>query len=135
PSEIWELGCRLILGNTYHLHLRPGADRIERAGGLHRFEGWDGALLTDSGGYQVFSLSGLRRIGSDGVEFQSHIDGSRHSFTPESVMEIQRKLGADVIMAFDECAPYPSDELYAREAMDRTHLWAKRCMERYDDAN
>ncbi len=131
PGEVWELGYRLILGNTYHLHLRPGEDRIAMAGGLHRFQGWDGALLTDSGGFQVFSLSGLRRIGEDGVQFQSHIDGSRHLFTPESVMEIQRKIGADIVMAFDECPPYPSDHAYAREAMERTHRWAERCRAPY----
>src|SRR5579863_5014867 len=108
PDELRDIGFGLILGNTYHLHLRPGEDLIARAGGLHRFSGWDGALLTDSGGFQVFSLAGLRRIGADGVQFQSHIDGSRHEFTPESVMRIQRDLGADIIMAFDECAPHPS---------------------------
>jgi queuine tRNA-ribosyltransferase len=128
PGEIGDLGFRIILGNTYHLHLRPGEDLIASAGGLHRFQGWDGALLTDSGGFQVFSLSGLRRIGADGVEFQSHLDGSRHLFTPESVMEIEEKLGADIIMAFDECAPHPCTEEYAREAMDRTHRWAERCL-------
>lgn len=127
PGEVGEIGFRLILGNTYHLHLRPGEDLIARAGGLHRFQGWDGALLTDSGGFQVFSLKGLRRIGADGVEFQSHIDGSRHLFTPESVMRIEEQLGADIIMAFDECAPYPCDEEYARQAMERTHRWAARC--------
>ena len=132
PGELWDLGYRLILGNTYHLHLRPGEDRIEAAGGLHRFQGWDGALLTDSGGFQVFSLAGLRRIGADGVEFQSHIDGSRHLFTPESVMEIQRKIGADIIMAFDECAPNPAEYDYARESMERTHRWALRCRDAYD---
>ncbi len=133
-GELWGLGYRLILGNSYHLHLRPGEERIASAGGLHRFSGWDGAMLTDSGGFQVFSLSGLRLIGSDGVEFQSHIDGSRHVFTPESVMDIQRKLGADIVMTFDECAPFPSDEAYAREAMDRTHRWAERCRESYEKA-
>jgi queuine tRNA-ribosyltransferase len=127
PGELREIGFSLILGNTYHLHLRPGEELIARAGGLHRFQGWDGALLTDSGGFQVFSLKGLRRIGADGVEFQSYIDGSRHLFTPESVMAIEEQLGADIIMAFDECAPYPCDESYAREAMDRTHRWAMRC--------
>jgi queuine tRNA-ribosyltransferase len=131
-GELWELGYGLILGNSYHLHLRPGEEIIASAGGLHKFSGWDGALLTDSGGFQVFSLSGLRRIGTDGVEFQSHIDGSRHVFTPESVMEIQRKLGADIVMAFDECAPFPSDEKYAKEAMERTHKWAERCRESYE---
>src|SRR5437016_3617968 len=127
PGELEQIGFGLILGNTYHLHLRPGEDLIARAGGLHRFTGWDGALLTDSGGFQIFSLAGLRRIGADGVEFQSHIDGSRHQFTPESVMEIQRKLGADIVMAFDECAANPCEESYAREAMERTHRWAERC--------
>jgi queuine tRNA-ribosyltransferase len=135
PGELEELGFGLILGNTYHLHLRPGEDLIANAGGLHLFAGWDSAMLTDSGGFQVFSLSGLRRIGSDGVEFQSHIDGSRHTFTPESVMEIQRKLGADVVMAFDECAPFPCEEIYAREAMFRTHRWATRCLDSYNSAD
>jgi queuine tRNA-ribosyltransferase len=128
PGELKELGFGLILGNTYHLHLRPGDELIARAGGLHKFQGWDGALLTDSGGFQVFSLKGLRRIGADGVEFQSHIDGSRHFFTPESVMRVEENLGADIIMAFDECAPYPSTPEYAREAMERTHRWAERCL-------
>jgi queuine tRNA-ribosyltransferase len=132
PRELSEIGFGIILGNTYHLHLRPGADLVARAGGLHRFQGWAGALLTDSGGFQVFSLTGLRRIGADGVEFQSHIDGSRHLFTPESVMRIQRDLGADIIMAFDECAPFPSTPEYMREAMERTHRWAVQCKEAYD---
>ncbi len=135
PGELAELGFRIILGNTYHLHLRPGEDLLANAGGLHRFSGWDGALLTDSGGYQVFSLNKLRRIGAEGVEFQSHIDGSRHFFSPESVMEIQRKIGADIIMAFDECAPYPCEETYAREAMERTHRWAERCREAHARAD
>jgi queuine tRNA-ribosyltransferase len=134
PGELAAIGYGLILGNTYHLHLRPGEDLIARAGGLHRFQGWDGALLTDSGGFQVFSLTGLRRIGADGVQFQSHIDGSRHEFTPEVVMQIERDLGADIIMAFDECAPYPSTPEYAREAMERTHRWAERCREAYEKA-
>jgi queuine tRNA-ribosyltransferase len=132
PGELQEIGYGLILGNTYHLHLRPGADLIARAGGLHRYSGWDGALLTDSGGFQVFSLVGLRRIGSEGVQFQSHIDGSRHEFTSETVMRIQRDLGADIIMAFDECAPYPCSHEYARDAMDRTHRWAERCLIAYN---
>ena len=131
-EELRELGYGLILGNTYHLHLRPGEKLITAAGGLHRFQGWDGALLTDSGGYQVFSLTGLRRIGQDGVQFQSHIDGSRHDFTPESVMQIERDLGADIIMAFDECAPHPCTPEYAAEAMERTHRWAERCREDYE---
>jgi queuine tRNA-ribosyltransferase len=134
PAELTEIGYRLILGNTYHLHLRPGEGLIARAGGLHRFSGWDGALLTDSGGYQVFSLAALRRIGEEGVAFQSHIDGSRREFTPESVMAIQRDLGADIVMAFDECAPYPSSFAYAREAMERTHRWAARCRTAYEQA-
>lgn len=129
PEELREIGFSLLLGNTYHLHLRPGEALIERAGGLHRFMGWEGALLTDSGGFQVFSLPTLRRIDADGVEFQSHIDGSRHFLTPESVIEMQRKIGADIIMAFDECAPFPCEESYAREAMERTHRWAAQCRE------
>jgi queuine tRNA-ribosyltransferase len=132
PEELAELGYRLILGNTYHLHLRPGDERIARAGGLHRFQGWDGALLTDSGGFQVFSLSGLRSLDERGVEFQSHIDGSRHLFTPESVMQIQRNLGADIVMVLDECVPYPCDPDRARQAMDRTHAWALRCVDDYE---
>ncbi len=135
PGELNEIGFRLILGNTYHLHLRPGEELVSRAGGLHKFQGWDGALLTDSGGFQLFSLKGLRRIGANGVEFQSHIDGSRHLFTPESVMRIQERLDADIIMAFDECAPYPCNEEYARQAMDRTHRWAERCREAHAAAS
>ena len=134
PGELREIGFALILGNTYHLHLRPGENLIARAGGLHRFQGWEGALLTDSGGFQVFSLSGLRRIGEEGVQFQSHIDGSKHVFTSESVMQIERDLGADIIMAFDECAPYPSTPDYARQAMDRTHRWAERCLISYNQS-
>ena len=134
PGELREIGFGLILGNTYHLHLRPGEDLLVRAGGLHRFQGWDGALLTDSGGYQVFSLTGLRRIGEDGVQFQSHIDGSRHEFTPETVMKIERDIGADIIMAFDECPPYPSTPEYAFEANERTRRWAERCRESYEKA-
>ena len=134
PEELAVIGYRLILGNTYHLHLRPGDALIARAGGLHRFAGWDGALLTDSGGFQVFSLAGLRRIGDDGVRFQSHIDGSPHIFTAETVMEIERNLGADIIMAFDECAPYPSTHEYAHEAMERTHAWLERCTAAYNTA-
>ena len=135
PQELSEIGFGIILGNTYHLHLRPDEDLIARAGGLHRYSGWHGAMLTDSGGFQVFSLAGLRRIGADGVEFQSHHDGSKHVFTPESVMQIERDLGADIIMAFDECAPYPCTQAYAREAMDRTHRWAERCMASYNSSS
>jgi queuine tRNA-ribosyltransferase len=134
PVELRDIGYGLILGNTYHLHLRPGEALITRAGGLHRFSGWSGALLTDSGGFQVFSLTGLRRIGEDGVQFQSHIDGSRHEFTPETVMQIQRDLGADILMAFDECPPYPCAPDYAQQANDRTHRWAARCREAYERA-
>ena len=134
PGELREIGFGVILGNTYHLHLRPGEKLIANAGGLHRFQGWEGALLTDSGGFQVFSLTGLRRIGADGVQFQSHIDGSRHEFTSESVMQIERDLGADIIMAWDECAPYPCTLDYAREAMERTHRWAERCLVSYNQS-
>ena len=134
PGELREIGFGLILGNTYHLHLRPGESLLVRAGGLHKFQGWQGALLTDSGGYQVFSLTGLRRIGEDGVQFQSHIDGSRHEFTPESVMQIERDIGADIIMAFDECPPYPSNYEYALAANDRTKRWAERCRESYEQS-
>ncbi len=133
-GELAEIGFGIILGNTYHLHLRPGEDLVARAGGLHRYQGWDGALLTDSGGFQVFSLAGLRRIGAEGVEFQSHIDGSRHHFTPETVIQIERDLGADIVMAFDECAPYPSTHEYASQAMERTHRWAERCAAAYDQS-
>jgi len=127
PADLHDLGARLILGNTYHLYLRPGADLVARMGGLHRFMGWDGPILTDSGGFQVFSLESLRQVDDDGVTFRSHIDGSTHTFTPELVIETQEKLGADIIMAFDEC-PDPSDYDYNRGAMERTHHWAERCL-------
>ena len=126
PHELHELGANLILGNTYHLYLRPGADLIARLGGLHSFMSWDGPILTDSGGFQVFSLSELRRIDDDGVTFRSHIDGSKHRFTPEKAIAIQEQLGADIIMAFDECAE-PYDRAYNKAALVRTHAWAKRC--------
>ncbi|MBI3947251.1 MAG: tRNA-guanine transglycosylase, partial [Armatimonadetes bacterium] len=126
-EEVWEIGYRLILGNTYHLYLRPGADLIARAGGVHRFMAWEGAVLTDSGGYQVFSLRDLRRVGEDGVTFHSHVDGSPHTFTPERVVAIQEAIGADIIMAFDECPPYPATLAYASESLERTHAWARRC--------
>lgn len=126
-----DVKAQIILGNTYHLYLRPSLDILEQAGGLHRFNGWDGPILTDSGGYQVFSLAGSRKISEEGVIFQSHIDGSRHLFTPELVMDIQRTIGADIIMAFDECPPYPSDYNYARESMDLTHRWLSRCINRF----
>ncbi|MEO0572434.1 MAG: tRNA guanosine(34) transglycosylase Tgt [Bacteroidota bacterium] len=119
----------IILGNTYHLYLRPGIEIIEKAGGLHKFMGWDSNILTDSGGYQVYSLSGNRKIKEEGVQFKSHIDGSSHFFSPERVMEIQRSIGADIIMAFDECTPYPCDYEYAKRSMHMTHRWLERCME------
>ncbi len=127
-----DIHAQIILGNTYHLYLRPGLDILERAGGLHKFNGWTGPILTDSGGYQVFSLKDIRKISEEGVQFQSHIDGSRHLFTPENVMDIQRIIGADIIMAFDECAPYPCDYNYAKKSMDMTHRWLKRCIVRFD---
>jgi queuine tRNA-ribosyltransferase len=128
-----DINAQIILGNTYHLYLRPGLDIIEKAGGLHKFNGWDRPILTDSGGYQVYSLANAgRKIKEEGVTFKSHIDGSTHFFTPEGVMDIQRTIGADIIMAFDECTPYPCDYGYARESMDMTHRWLKRCCERFD---
>ncbi|MFZ9719256.1 MAG: tRNA guanosine(34) transglycosylase Tgt, partial [Chitinophagaceae bacterium] len=126
-----EVQAQIILGNTYHLYLRPGTEVLEEAGGLHRFNGWQGPILTDSGGYQVFSLSNTRKITEDGVTFQSHIDGSKHLFTPEKVMDIQRSIGADIVMAFDECPPYPSDYAYARKSMELTHRWLERCKQRF----
>lgn len=122
----------IILGNTYHLYLRPGTDIIEKAGGLHKFIGWDRAMLTDSGGYQVYSLAANRKIKEEGVHFKSHIDGSKHFFTPENVMEIQRIIGADIIMAFDECTPYPCEYNYAVRSMHMTHRWLDRCIEALD---
>ena len=127
-----DIKAQIILGNTYHLYLRPGLDTIEKAGGLHKFNGWNGPILTDSGGYQVYSLSGVRKIKEEGVTFRSHIDGSKHLFTPEGVMDIQRTIGADIIMAFDECTPYPCDYTYARQSMEMTHRWLKRCCDRFD---
>lgn len=128
-----DIGAQIILGNTYHLYLRPGTDLIKKAGGLHRFNGWDGPILTDSGGYQVFSLSDIRKIKEEGATFSSHIDGSKHLFSPEGVMDIQRKLGADIIMAFDECTPYPCDYNYARNSMELTHRWLMRCIARFNE--
>ena len=121
--------AQIILGNTYHLYLRPGLDTIKNAGGLHKFIGWDKPMLTDSGGYQVYSLSNSRKITEKGVEFQSHIDGSKHFFTPEYAIDIQRIIGADIIMAFDECTPYPCEYDYAKKSMHRTHRWLDRCIE------
>lgn len=124
--------AQIILSNTYHLYLRPGIDIMEQAGGLHKFMNWDGPILTDSGGYQVYSLSERRKIKEEGATFSSHIDGSKHLFTPENVMDIQRTIGADIIMAFDECTPYPCDYKYAKNSMHMTHRWLKRCCERFD---
>jgi len=123
-----EIKPDIILGNTYHLYLRPKTDILMKAGGLHKFMGWDKNILTDSGGYQVYSLSSNRKIKEEGVKFKSHIDGSYHFFTPENVMEIQRNIGADIIMAFDECTPYPCDYSYAKRSMHMTHRWLDRCM-------
>jgi queuine tRNA-ribosyltransferase len=127
-----DVKARIILGNTYHLYLRPGLDVLEKAGGLHAFNGWKRPILTDSGGYQVFSLAGTRKIKEEGVTFQSHIDGSRHLFSPEKVMDIQRSIGADIIMAFDECPPGGSDFTYAKKSMELTHRWLDRCVTQFE---
>src|SRR5882757_6697885 len=127
-----EVNAQIILGNTYHLYLRPGLEILEAAGGLHKFNGWDRPILTDSGGYQVFSLSANRKLTEEGALFQSHIDGSKHLFTPEKVMDIQRIIGGDIMMAFDECPPYPSDYKYAKNSMELTHRWLQRCFERFN---
>ena len=127
-----EVKAQIILGNTYHLYLRPGLEVLEAAGGLHKFNGWDRPILTDSGGFQVFSLTGIRKMKEEGVTFQSHIDGSRHLFTPERVMDIQRSIGADIIMAFDECTPGTADYKYAKPSMERTHRWLDRCIEQFN---
>jgi len=127
-----DIKAQIILGNTYHLYLRPGLDTLEKAGGLHKFNGWERPILTDSGGYQVYSLTEVRKIKEEGVTFRSHIDGSKHLFTPENVMDIQRIIGADIIMAFDECTPYPCEYNYARRSIDMTHRWLKRCCDRFD---
>ncbi|KKX52207.1 queuine tRNA-ribosyltransferase [Sphingobacterium sp. IITKGP-BTPF85] len=127
-----DIKAQIILGNTYHLYLRPGLDVLNKAGGLHKFNGWDRPILTDSGGYQVYSLSDNRKIREEGVTFRSHIDGSKHLFTPENVMDTQRVIGADIIMAFDECTPYPCDYGYARRSIEMTHRWLKRCCDRFD---
>ena len=127
-----EINPDIILGNTYHLYLRPTIKILEQAGGLHKFMNWDRNILTDSGGYQVYSLSGRRKINEEGVKFKSHIDGSMHFFTPENVIEIQRSIGADIIMAFDECTPYPCDYNYAKRSMHMTHRWLKRCINHLD---
>ena len=133
PEELKETGAQIILSNTYHLYMRPGNELIKEAGGLHRFMNWDRPILTDSGGFQVFSLSELRDIKEEGVTFRSHIDGSRHVFTPELAIKIQNDLGADIIMSFDECIPYPADHDYAERSVGRTTRWAARCREAHRD--
>ncbi len=130
-----DIKAQIILGNTYHLYLRPGMEVMQQAGGLHQFNGWKKPILTDSGGYQVYSLSHRRKIKEEGVTFASHIDGSKHFFSPERVMDIQRIIGADIIMAFDECPPYPSDYRYAKNSMELTHRWLKRCCEHFDQTS
>jgi queuine tRNA-ribosyltransferase len=127
-----DIQAQIILGNTYHLYLRPGIDVIEKAGGLHKFNGWDKPLLTDSGGFQVFSLGDIRKLSEAGAKFQSHIDGSYHQFTPEGVIDIQRSIGADIIMAFDECTPGDADYNYAKKSMELTHRWLDRCFEQFN---
>jgi queuine tRNA-ribosyltransferase len=128
-----DIKAQIILGNTYHLYLRPGLDILEKAGGLHKFNGFDRPMLTDSGGFQVFSLTGLRKMTEEGVTFQSHIDGSRHLFTPERVMDIERTIGADIMMAFDECCPGTAEYKYAKQSMERTHRWLDRCVQRFGE--
>jgi queuine tRNA-ribosyltransferase len=128
-----EIKSDIILGNTYHLYLRPGIETIEKAGGLHKFINWESNILTDSGGYQVYSLSSKRKISEEGVVFKSHIDGSKHFFSPESAIDIQKSIGADIIMAFDECPPYPCDYSYAKNSMHLTHRWLDRCINRFND--
>ena len=127
-----DIKAKIILGNTYHLYMRPGLDIIEAAGGLHKFNGWNRPILTDSGGYQVYSLADSRKIVEEGVYFQSHKDGSKHFFSPESIMDIQRTIGADIIMAFDECTPYPCEYQYAEKSMHMTHRWLDRCIKQFD---
>ena len=135
PEEVKELGAEIILSNTYHLYLRPGHDIVKAAGGLHKFMNWDRPILTDSGGFQVFSLGAMRKIREEGVEFRSHIDGSKHMLSPEKSMEIQNALGSDIIMAFDECAPYPADRQYVKDSLERTTRWLKRCKEYHKDTD
>ena len=129
-----QINSKIILSNTYHLYLRPGTKIIKGAGGIHKFMNWDGIILTDSGGYQVYSLSNSRKISEEGVLFQSHIDGSKHLLTPESVIEIQREIGADIIMAFDECPPYPSKFEYVKNSMKLTHRWLERCIKKHKNS-
>ena len=127
-----DIKAQIILGNTYHLYLRPGTEILHKAGGLHRFEGWTRPILTDSGGFQVFSLTDIRKMTEEGVQFSSHIDGRKLMFTPENVMDIQREIGADIMMAFDECCPGTADYQYAKKSMERTHRWLDRCIQRFD---
>jgi len=129
-----DINAPIILGNTYHLYLRPGTETLENAGGLHKFMGWDRMILTDSGGYQVFSLSDMRKITEDGVTFKSHLDGSKHVFTPEKAMDIQQSIGSDIMMAFDECPPYPCEFEYAKKSMELTHRWLERCVKRVNES-
>ncbi|MBQ2063067.1 MAG: tRNA guanosine(34) transglycosylase Tgt [Firmicutes bacterium] len=133
PEDVKKVGAEIILGNTYHLYLRPGHELVREAGGLHKFMNWDRAILTDSGGFQVFSLGQLRKISEEGVEFRSHIDGSKHFISPEKSIEIQTALGSDIMMAFDECAPYPADRSYVEDSMQRTMRWLARCKEAWKD--
>ncbi len=133
PDLVTDVKAQIILGNTYHLYLRPGLDVLEKAGGLHKFNSWEHPILTDSGGFQVFSLKDIRKMNEDGVEFRSHIDGSKHFFSPERVMDIERSIGADIIMAFDECTPGTADYNYAKKSMERTHRWLNRCIARLDE--
>jgi queuine tRNA-ribosyltransferase len=128
-----DIGAQIILGNTYHLYLRPGLDVLRSAGGLHKFNGWNKPILTDSGGYQIFSLAAQRKLKEEGATFKSHIDGSSHFFTPENVMDTQRIIGADIIMAFDECTPYPCEYQYAKDSMELTHRWLDRCIKRFSE--
>ncbi|MBC2576016.1 tRNA guanosine(34) transglycosylase Tgt [Peptostreptococcus canis] len=134
PEELNEIGAQIILSNTYHLYLRPGHELIKKAGGLHNFMKWDKPILTDSGGFQVFSLGPLRKITEEGVEFRSHIDGSKHMLTPEKAMEIQMALGSDIMMAFDECAPYPADREYVKKSLERTTRWLQRCKDAHTNS-
>lgn len=135
PAELKEVDAHIVLSNTYHLYMRPGSEIVREAGGLHGFMAWDRSILTDSGGFQVFSLSDLRDIKEEGVTFKSHIDGSRHFFTPESAIKVQNDLGADIIMAFDECIPYPAEHDYAKKSLERTTRWARRCKEAHRDTD
>ena len=135
PDELREMNAKIILSNTYHLYLRPGHELVREAGGLHKFMNWDRAILTDSGGFQVFSLSDLRKITEEGVHFRSHLDGSKHFLSPEKAMEIENALGADIMMAFDECAPYPSSYEYTKKSMYMTTRWAERCLKAHQNAD